>query len=149
MRDKFLRAGLTVPSTLPDASALVAGGDHFAREVFAQAGEAFGLGVVTILNTLDPGLLILSGPTEIIDVGNQVASATAFTTAAQRTLKNHAFSTSRTHTRVQNKLLTGVYASPGASARHAPPPGVRADPERPEGGRGRCSDPAACGSPGA
>lgn len=116
MRDKFLRAGLTVPSTLPDASALVAGGDHFAREVFAQAGEAFGLGVVTILNTLDPGLLILSGPTEIIDVGNQVASATAFTTAAQRTLKNHAFSTSRTHTRVQNKLLTGVYAAQGAAS---------------------------------
>ena len=116
MRDKFARAGLPVPSNLPEASELARAGDAFALKVFSEAGKAFGLGAATILNTLDPELLILSGPTEIIDVGADVLSATAFTDAARQALRTHAFSTSGAHSRVVTKLLTGVYGARGAAS---------------------------------
>ncbi|TCM34419.1 ROK family protein [Kribbella sp. VKM Ac-2568] len=116
MRDKFARGGSLVPSDLSEASILARDGDAFAVKVFAEAGEAFGRGVTTVLNTLDPELLILSGPGEIIEVGAGVASAMAFTDAARVALGKNAFSTSGAHCRVETKLLTGNYAARGAAS---------------------------------
>jgi predicted NBD/HSP70 family sugar kinase len=116
MRDKFAQVGSPVPSSLSEASELARDGDAFALKVFSEAGEAFGLGVATILNTLGPELLILSGPPEVIDVGADVTSATAFTDAARQALRTHAFSTSGAHCRVDTKLLTGVYGARGAAS---------------------------------
>ena len=116
MRDKFAQVGSPVPSSLSEASELARDGDAFALKVFSEAGEAFGLGVATILNTLGPELLILSGPPEVIDVGADVTSATAFTDAARQALRTHAFSTSGAHCRVETQLLTGVYGARGAAS---------------------------------
>jgi predicted NBD/HSP70 family sugar kinase len=117
MQEKFRRAGIHPPATLSEASAWAGRGDNFAREKFAEAGQAFGLGVATILNTLDPELLILSGPREVIDDdGAGATSARAFTQAARDTLHRHAFSNTGMHCRIEPKLLTGVYAARGAAS---------------------------------
>lgn len=115
IRDRFTTVGLPVPGSLAEASASAAQGDP-ATTVFEQAGEAFGRGVATILSTLDPELIILSGPAEVIDIDGTVPSAVAFTRAARQSTDRYAFSTSASHCRLLTRRLTGEYAARGAAS---------------------------------
>ena len=76
------------PRSLAEAAALAHGGDHRAREAFSQAGRALGLGLATLVNLLNPPMVILSG--EGINASDllmgaltEQLAASAFSSAAQ------------------------------------------------------------------
>jgi predicted NBD/HSP70 family sugar kinase len=77
-----------VPHSLAEAAALAHGGDRRAREAFSQAGRALGLGLATLVNLLNPPMVILSG--EGINASDLLMGAlteqlaeSAFSSAAQ------------------------------------------------------------------
>ena len=115
IRQHMLRFSEERPQNLSDASLLVEGGDPIAEEAFALAGQNFGKGLVTLINVLNPEMVIMSGPEEYIDRDRR-KSARAFTGAANEALRQHAYSNAGTSCRLVIRSLTGGDAARGAAS---------------------------------
>jgi predicted NBD/HSP70 family sugar kinase len=115
IRQHILRFSEERPKNLSEASVLVEAGDPMAEEAFALAGQYFGKGLVTLINVLNPEMVIMSGPEEYIDRDRR-KSALAFTGAANEAVRQHAYSNAGTNCRLVVRSLTGGDAARGAAS---------------------------------
>lgn len=95
---------------------LVAEGEERARKVFARGGRYLGQGLANVINLLNPELIILGGPPELVDgEPREETSASYFMGAMRQALVDNAFSKMATDCRVVVGRLDIEVAAVGAS----------------------------------
>lgn len=112
----------SVAESLTDAARLASEGDETAVATFLQAGRFFGQALSTVVNLLNPPLIVIGGPPEIVSGiekrgghrGGRPTSADLFRRGYEATLHEYSFARLDAGCRVKHEALTIDLAAEGA-----------------------------------